>query len=211
MNPVIDSLQREIMLVDTGNLTWRSSSGRCEFIKPIQEYVDVRQWPNYYDYQAENSFFLKKFEEHDVNLGALSVEAKAIYDWLLSWNEFSSAVEGRLGAYENQRPALGPQFPSFVNSRADLPKVAAENVINNNRSLPSHYVFAPFWNFASRDLLLYRNHAMFERLHSLRTSLSQISSALKRGLEDHRLSLSREFDVPAAPVPGWKGRYSRFR
>jgi hypothetical protein len=54
INPIIEALQREVSLLEAENLTWRSSSGRCEFIKIIQEYVDSRQWPNLYDYQAEH-------------------------------------------------------------------------------------------------------------------------------------------------------------
>jgi hypothetical protein len=203
VNPVIESLQREVMLLDSENLTWRASSSRCEYIKLIQEYVDVKQWPNYSDYQLEHRAFLENFAEHDGNLKSLNGEAKGIYDWmLLSWKEYPVIIDECLTAYESARPSMGPQFPSFTNSRPELPKVAAENIINNIQSLPSHYVFAPFWNFASRQLLQYRNHSNFQSLHSLRAMLGQISSALKARLEDHRLFLSREFDVPAAPVPG---------
>jgi hypothetical protein len=202
INPIIDSLQRELMLLEAENLTWRPSSGRCEFIKPIQEYVDVRQWPNYYDYSAEHTLFLKTFKEHDGDLLSLNSRAKAIYDWMISWKDFSSEVELLLGRYEGEKSRAGPQYPSFNNSRPELPKVAAESIINNIQSLPSHYTFAPFWNFASQDLLTLRNHPEFQSLHSLRSRLAEMSSALKARLEEHRLSLSRDFDVPAAPVPG---------
>src|SRR5437016_3870306 len=114
INPVIESLQRELKLLDSENLTWRWSSGRCEFIRLIQEYVDVKQWPNYSDYQAEYTIFLKNFEEHDADLRSVNVEAKKLCDWMLSWNEFSSSIEERLGAYERARPTMGPQFPSFI-------------------------------------------------------------------------------------------------
>jgi len=202
INPIIDSLQRELTSLDTGNLAWRASSGRSEFIKPIQEYVDFGQWPNFSDYQVEHSLFSTTFKQHDEDLRSLNEAAKVIYDWLLSSKEFLSDVEAELSAYESQRPAMGPQFPSFNNSRADLPRVCAENVINNTDNLPPHYLFAPFWNFASKRLLVYRSLPIFESLHFSRAKLGQVSSALKAALEEHRLALSREFDVPAAPVPG---------
>jgi hypothetical protein len=133
INPVIDSLQREGMLLDLGNLTWRPSSGRCEFIKPIQEYVDVRQWPNYYDYRADHTVFVSAFAGHDTALESLNAGAKRIYDWIISWNEFSSEVELMFARYEREKPGTGPQYPSFINSRAELPKVAA--VLNCSQSL----------------------------------------------------------------------------
>jgi hypothetical protein len=202
INPMVDSLQRELSLLEVENLTWRSSSGRCEIIKLIQEYVDPRQWPNYSDFLADNSLFLKTFELHDADVQSLNSQAKKIYDWLLSWDQFSTTVAELLHSYENQRASIGPQAPSFSNSRSDLPKVAAENIINNIPTLPSHYLFAPFWNFASKSFLVFRGLPEFQPLHTSRAELTEISSALKAALEDHRLSLSRKFDVPAAPVPG---------
>lgn len=202
INPIIDSLQHELIFLDVDNLAWRASSGRSEFIKPIQEYVDVTQWPNFYDYKVEHAPFSGTFTRHDEELRSLNGTAKAIYEGLLSSSQFLVDVESQLGAYETQRPTIGPQFPSFNNSRADLPRVAAENVINNVENLPPHYLFAPFWNFASRALLVYRGLPVFESLHSSRVNLRHVSSVLKGALEEHRLSLSREFDVPAAPVPG---------
>jgi hypothetical protein len=202
INPIVDSLQRELSLLAVENLTWRSSSGRCEFIKPIQEYVDVKQWPNLIDFLADNRMFEKFFEAHDVDVNSLNARANDIYRWILSSEQFSSTLSEILKAYESQRGTLGPQAPTFKNRRDDLQKAAAENIVNNVPSLPSHYLFAPFWNFAGNNFLAFRQRSEFQLLHSARGKLSDFSSDLRAQLAQLRLSLSRKFDIPAAPVPG---------
>jgi hypothetical protein len=202
INPIVDSLHRELSLLAVENLTWRSGSGRCEFIKPIQEYVDVRQWPNLIDFLADHPMFEKFFKAHDVDVQSLNARANDVYRWIVSSEQFSSKLAEILQTYESQRGTLGPQAPSFNNSRDDLVRTSAENIINNVPSLPSHYLFAPFWNFASNDLLAFRRHSEFQPLHSVRGKLIDFSSDLRAQLEQLRLSLSRKFDIPAAPVPG---------
>lgn len=202
INPILESLQDELALLEGGNLTWRSGSGRCERIRNIQEYVDSKQWPNYFDFRAEHDHFKKSFEEHDTNLKSLNSRAKELYDSLLSSKIFLETLNIHLDTYEGQRVSIGPHAPSINNSRPEIPRVFAENIINNVGSLPSHYMYSFLWNFKNKELLAYRDGQEFTSLHNAAAAMGQMSSGLKAGLEDHRLSLSRQFDVPAAPVAG---------
>jgi hypothetical protein len=138
---------------------------------------------------------------HDNELLKVNSAAEEVYRGLLARTAFSEEVHRLLESYEN-RSASEPQWPSFNLVREKLVQVAAENVINNVQSLPEHYTYSPFWNFASRELLTFRTLPIFPRLHESQAQLHEISSALRRALEDHRLRLSRKYDVPAAPVPG---------
>ena len=204
INPILESLQDEAALLESGNLTWRSSSNRCERIRNIQEYVDSKQWPNYFDFCAEHEPFKKSFEKHDANLKSLNSVAKEWFNFQLSSKQFSIILlDAHLVAYEKERASIGPQAPSFNNSRGDIPKVFAENIINNVGSLPAHYLYSPLWNFRSNvELLGFRTNPEFTPLHNAIATQRQMSAALKAELEDYRLSLSRQFDVPAAPVTG---------
>ncbi len=204
INPIIDSLQRELTLLDSGNLTWRAHSGRCEMIRTIQEYVDSTQWPNYQDFLGAHprSFFIPGFKQHDSKVGDLNTAAKVLFDRLISWPEFSTWVDAALTTYETRRASLGPQAPSFIHIRDDVRKEVAMHLINNVQTLPSHYVISPFWNFERNSLLTFRNRPEFRDLHRASESLSEISAKVKLALESFRLSLSRDYDVPAAPVPG---------
>ena len=202
INPVLESLQDELSFLDEGNLTWRANSGRCERIRNIQEYVDTKQWPNYFDFCSEHDAFKSSFHKHDNDLKRVNSEAKSLYDFLLSSPLFSQTLAAHLQSYEDQRASIGPQAPSFINSRSDIPKAFWEYVINNTRVLPSHYLYSYLWNFKTAELLAYRNDPKFAPLLQAAGVLGQQSAVLKAELEEHRLSLSRQFDVPAAPVAG---------
>jgi hypothetical protein len=204
INPIIDSLQRELLLLDSGNLTWRPHTGRCAMIRTIQEYVDSTQWPNYQDLLAEHpaALYIEGFKRHDSDLKKLNTVAQELFNLLLSSSQFMVTVDGTLDAYESQKASLGPQAPSLTHTRKDVPKMVAEYVINNAQTLPSHYLISAFWNFASKNLIAFRNLPEFQPLHRSKNSLSEISAKLKQILESYRLSLSRDYDVPAAPVPG---------
>lgn len=204
INPIIDSLASELSLLESGNLTWRSQTGRCEAIRTIQEYVNSTQWANYQDFLAEHphSIFIPGFRQHDSNLEKLNTIAQVLFTKMISWQDFLDSVSAALGVYENQRNSLGPQAPSFIHIREDVPKMVAECLINNTQALPPHYVISAFWNFASNNIIAFRNLPEFQPLHRAKDRLDESSAKLKQALESFRLSLSRTYDVPAAPVPG---------
>jgi hypothetical protein len=201
LNPVIELLQREIELLERGNLTWRFTSKSCEFIRVLQEYVDSTQWPNYYDFLAEHAVFVKAFKQHDEHLEKVNSTATQTYDWLLSLHDFSETVQ-KLASQYNDQP-MSRTFPgASMGSQDDLEKYCAEYLINNLRELPSHYSLSGFWNSSNAPLLTFRKLTQFKALEKTAEQLLQSSGKLKHALESRRLSLSREFDVPAAPVPG---------
>ena|SRR6266436_4006110 len=204
INPIIDSLQRELSLLDSGNLTWRPHTGRCEMIRTIQEYVDSTQWPNYKDFLAEHpkSVFIPGFQQHDENLRKLNTVAQELFNLILSSSQFLVSVEAALDTYESQRASLGPQAPLLTHTRKDVPRLAAEYLINNAQTLPSHYTISEFWNSFGKSLLAFRNLPEFQPLHRSKDGLNEVSEKLKQALEAYRLALSRDYDVPAAPVPG---------
>src|SRR5271154_2047337 len=92
INPVVDSLDRELRILDTENLSWRSNLGRCEFVHSIKEYVEVGQWPNFQDFQTEHPIFLETFGQHDSDLKSVNDRAKHVFDWLVSRPEFSTVI-----------------------------------------------------------------------------------------------------------------------
>jgi hypothetical protein len=204
LNPIIDSLQRELSLLDSGNLTWRPQTGRCEMIRIIQEYVDPAQWPNYQDFLAEhpNSVFVPGFKQHDSELEKLNTVAQIIFSQLTSSNEFLESVKEALNRYESLRDSLGPQTPVLTHTHGDVPRMAAEYLINNAQSLPSHYLISAFWNSVGKNLLAFRSLSVFEPLHRSKDRVSEASAKLKLVSESYRLNLSRSYDVPAAPVSG---------
>jgi hypothetical protein len=204
INPIIDSLQRELSFLESGNLSWRSRTNKCEFLRTIQEYVESTQWPNFQDFMAEHkaSAFIPGFKQHDSTLERLNTAAREVFVWLINSKTFLDSFDTALAQYESQKASLGPQAQSLVDMKTMVRDEAAEHVINNTSMLPSHYVISSFWNSSGRNLLLLRNIPEFQPLHHSRNSLLGNSARLKTVLESYRLSLSRKYDVPAAPVPG---------
>ena len=204
INPVIDSLGRELSLLNSANLTWRVRTGQSEIIKTIQEYVDPGQWPNYQVFVVEykNSLLLPGFKQHDSNLEAVNTAAKNVYLWLINTNMFIEMFEASLKQYEGQRSSLGPAAQSLVDMKQSVREEVAQHVINSVPTLPSHYVISSFWNFSGKNFLALRTAPEFQPLHRSTEKLLETSAKLKQALEAFRLTLSREYDVPAAPVPG---------
>ena len=204
INPMINGLQREQLLLDSGSLTWRPHTGQCELIRTAQEYVDSAQWPNYQDFVAEHpkSPIVPAIANHDSILKELNSLAGRLFNWMLSDRSFLEAADRAYQEYEEMREHLGPQAPILIHTRSDIPKMIAEYVINNVQTLPSHYVISALWNSTGKNLLSFRDQQHFTALLRSKDSLAEISAKLKRMLEDFRLQLSREFDVPAAPVAG---------
>jgi len=203
INPIIGSLEREISLLDSGNLTWRAYSRRCEMIKAIQQYVDSTQWPNYEDFVAEHAEFATKFKHHDSDVDSLNNVAHALFDRLLSFPTFSVLFRAAMESYETRRASLGPRAQSLADMGEGVQEEAVQHLINNVQELPSHYIISPFWNSEGRGRLAsLRSDATFLPLIQSKDSVLRHSANLKQELENHRLALSREYDVPAAPVPG---------
>lgn len=191
-------------MLNSENLTWRFRTNRCEIIRTTQEYVDPEQWPNYQIFLAEYkaSPVIQGFRQHDSNVEQVNTAAKEVFLWLINSNTFSNMFESALKQYEAQRASMGFPAQSLIDSKQDVLKEVAQHIINNVSNLPSHYVISAFWNSTGRTLLSVRTAHEFRPLHQSMDGLLKNSSKLKKWLEAFRLALSRDYDIPAAPVPG---------
>jgi hypothetical protein len=206
INPIVECLQRELELLETGNLSWRYYSQRCEFIRPILEYVDGAQWPNYSDFLEENLGFKDRFQLHDVRLEALNNSASALFSALISNPQFLQLVDSSFQAYEEARKG-DPLASDLTQMKQDLFKAAAEYLINNYRSLPAHYNLAKFWSVASHGMHGFRiSSNLFGPVQEQALVLKDESHKLSSDLEHDRLGFARTFDIPAAPLPDYLQR-----
>jgi len=206
INPIVEGLQRELELLDSGNLSWRFYSHRCEFIRPVGEYVDGNQEPNYSDFLVENTKYRQRFKSHDSNLDAVNNSASALFGALISNPQFLEAVESSFRAYEKARQR-DPLAPDLSSTRNDDTKYAAEYLINNYRDLPSHYSLAKFWKAASDAMHLFRSSSgLFGPVQENTRILKRESERLASDLESLRRDFSRRFDLPAAPIPDYLQR-----
>ena len=201
MNPLIESLRRETRLLGEGNLSWRAYSKRCEYIRPIPEYIESSQWPNYVDFLADqvNAGFRERFERHDHQVCDVESTASRFFIGLTDSDEFQKQVEDALQKY--LAAARGnPQYPDLGTIR-DLARVVAENLINRADHLPPHYMTHKFWEDYRGRFSHYHNPPSFQELDQAAIALHESSKNLLSDLEGHRRDLCVTYDIPAAPIP----------
>jgi len=201
MNPLIESLGREIRLLSEGNLSWRSYSRRCEYIRPIREYIESSQWPNYEDFIGDqlNARFREHLTRHDHQVSEVESAAARLFIGLTDSNEFQKQVEDSLERYVSAARAK-PQYPD-LGTTSDLAKVVAEYLINRTSVLPGHYMTHNFWEDYRGHFEHYHNPPSFQELDQAAAALNDTSKGLLADLEDHRHYFCVTYDIPAAPIP----------
>ena len=204
LNPVMDGLRRELLLLQSRNLTWRAYSSGFEYLQPIEEYVDASQLPNLEDFLDDpaNPGFAERFRQHNEGLVELENSVTRYVERLTNWPPFSKEVHE---AYRNYtaEPQGSDLLVSTMNSQT-LARFVAEYLINNVGDLQQHYLLHGFWT-QNRD----RFRALLDtaELSNERELLAQstgrflqVSSALFSHLKEHRRYLCMAFDIPAAPL-----------
>jgi hypothetical protein len=202
LNPVIDSLRRETELLKIGNLSWRAHSRRCEYIRPTSELIDASQQPNLEDFLAEHPAFGDRFVQHDAALASLEHAATEYVQGLLKASSFQERVNRCLENYDAQLP-FNPAYPDLLDRRNEVPEYVAEFIVNNSSSLPRHYAMYSFWKEYAKvfqDDFGGFTEAAHDNLTHKTQELLGISDQLRIDLEALRLTLVREYDIPAAPI-----------
>lgn len=202
LNPVIDSLRRETELLRSGNLSWRVHSRRCEYIRPIAELIDSNQQPNLEDFLAEHPTFTDRFTQHDSALAGLEQATTESVQLLLNAPNFQEQVRKSLENYEAMLP-FNPTHPDLRDLPGKIAEYIAEFIANNSRSLPRHYTLYAFWKEYAEGFQHYSAGFVETKHHNVRgkaQELLAISEQLRVDLEALRLTLVREYDIPAAPI-----------
>ncbi len=202
LNPVIDSLRRETELLKSRNLSWRVHSRRCEYIRPIAELIDASQQPNLEDFLAEHPTFADRFTQHDSALAGLEKATTESVQALLRASNFQEQVNRCVANYEALLPH-NPTYPDLLEVRGKIAEYVAEFIANNSRSLPRHYTLYAFWKEYAEGFQQYSAGFDETKQHDLRgktQELLAISEQLRVDLEALRLTLVREYDIPAAPI-----------
>ena len=209
LNPLIENLGREVLLLSKGYLSWRFYSRKCEFIHPICDYIGISQRPNFEDFIADplNPGFREKFEGHDRALTELESSATRFWDGLMRSSLFLKQMEDSLEEYESNAGA-NPLYPYNESMRESLPRAVAEFLVNRIDVLPTHYMTHKFWeeyrsrfDLSAEEFEAYGQRQSFQALVQARAALKDSSQMLLHDLESHRQLLCRAYDIPAAPIP----------
>jgi hypothetical protein len=200
-NPLIESLELELALIEKRNWTFSFRPRVLELIRPLNRYVETRAWPNYEQLLQLDPQLSAKISEHDHEVNDLLNAVARVYDVLMTSQEFYDQCESLLTAenvaeigYPNQQAIFGAYDP------ADYRSLIAQYVINNSGELPSYYSSARFWNHHRQELLGSLNFRLasktYESARDHGKRLAEISRDLVDRLKLLRGELSRRFDVP---------------
>lgn len=219
LNPVIDSLRREVELLKAGNLSWRVHSRRCEYIRPITELIDANHQPNLEDFLAEHPTIGDRFAKHDSALASVERSVTEYVQGLLNAFDFQERVSKCIDDYESRLRLSNPTCPDLRDLPGRVADYVAEFLANNSRSLPRHYTMHVFWKAYSGEFQDYFS-GFSETIHynvrGKTQDLLSLAEQLRIDLESLRLTLVREYDIPAAPIQPPNNNYqenafSRFK
>ncbi len=198
MNPLIDAMRSEAHLLERSNLSWRYYSRHAEYIRTVNRCIEPHNFPNLEDFLADNPQFDQKFKRHDEALHTAEDKAAAFFDAVISAPVFINQVNDALQQYDSMLNTSQPYGPAAGSLRLNLSSYIAEYLVNNIDSLPSTYETHRFWQLFGQSFQEHKNGPSFRALQGAIEELRQASLDLQHDLENQRLHLCREFDVPAA-------------
>ncbi|SRR5579859_111046 len=209
LNPAIEALRRELVLLNKGNLTWRFYSKKCEYIRPFAEYIEGTQLPNFEDFLADalNAGFKPRIDAHDGAVVKIEADAARFFDGLMQSPLFLKEIASALDEYKSAVREK-PQYPDADSIGRDLSKYVAEYLINRTDFLPDHYLTHKFWaefrkkfDLSAMDFEPYQQRESFQALKRSSDVLKRISEDFLAASEKHRYWLCSTYDIPAAPIP----------
>lgn len=201
LNPLIDSVGREVAFLEEGNLTWRNFSRHCEHIGPIAGYVEKDQLPVYEDFLAgDEAGFKKRFDEHDRKLAATETAAADAYRVLIQPEAFQKQIEQSLEEFESRVSSGEPGYrESLIPTAESLARAIAELLVNRADELPYHHSTQKFWHDYREQFQRFRKDPAFGALNRAATAFKESSRLLRDELVSHRLYLCRSYEIPSEP------------
>lgn len=199
INLLIEALRIEKNFLKDHNWTWRYSSGKLEFIHPVQRYLDYASLPNFEDFLRANPKFQKLFDRHDQLLEKLDKECRQALQSLNTSQLFRENVQRLLSEYITS--GTGEGYPGGAVPEKDFHKLIAQYIINNIKEFPGHYTIWKFWGRFGEDLLEFRTGEVFQRLDETGEYMEHHDEMLIKKLEDLRFEFCQKYDIPAAPLP----------
>ncbi len=201
INALLQALPIEMSFLERGNATWRFYNGRPEYLRPIEGYLTPQARFILRDFRQANPDAGKLLTRHNELIEKLVTAATDAHEALMKREDFVNRVRDRLATFMEAEPK--PDHPRGAIPETDFPKLAAERVVNAVKELPSHHTDAKFWDHYGAEFLGFARGPEFERVHAACDALLEHDRKLYEWLGKKSFQLCEEYDVPAAPFPGW--------
>jgi len=139
---------------------------------------------------------------HDAALHRLAAVCNIAFRRLLEVGDFTAAVI-EADAMATQKGISIEQTRGAVPAE-EWPRLLAEYVINNVRTLPEHYTTATYWRHAAPIILRVRDAASlrqeFDKLDRIGEEVLQAAENAEKTLVAVRLDYTRRFGLPPVPL-----------
>lgn len=203
INPILQGIRREKVLLTQKNWSWRYITGSFEYLWPIEYLLDASYRDNlsaFCDWYGEAS---RAIRAHDSKLSELAALCNIAFRRLFETSNFPAAVQeaNTLAA----KKGIDLEGARGAVPADQWPRLIGEYLINNVRTLPEHYTTAPFWKEAGEIVLRVRNSKdlrdQFGALERAGTELMQAAESAEHALLSIRQTYTRQFGIPPVPLP----------
>lgn len=196
INPLLESLRAETVLLSKKSVTWRYSAGDLEFVVSTRDLISPSGRPNYDDLLRGYPGLRPQMDARDKKVGALAQAAHDCWKYLTHHSSIRQTVEQHLKQWREE----GNPYPGGAIPEEEFWLLIAELVMNSAADLPFHYTTRPFWFRFQQNFLTFRTGHQFFQLEKSITELKRSDAALIDALDQARSELCEEYDVPAAPI-----------
>jgi hypothetical protein len=201
INPLIESLESEFALAVKRNWTWRFRPPSLELIRPARRYLEYSAAASLEQICQLAPETGAMIQSHDDSVDLVFKSAAGLHNALTSAPAFIGLCDAlwapstlaATGIHDIQE-IFGGYVPE---ERYDL---IAQYLVNNSAELPGYYATSKFWNRHRTTLMEtfdrpeIRPH--FDSLGQAGQRLEAATQGVLRRLQDLRLKLSLEHDVP---------------
>jgi hypothetical protein len=204
VNPLLQSLELEVTLIEKRNWTWTFRPAGFELIRPVKRYIDYQTWANLDQMIELMPNIATAIKTHDESVAALLHAATSLGEALLLSPEFNRLCQSLLSSAELQRIGVSDRSELFgAYPPEEHLQLLAQHVINNSGEQPSYYATSKLWNKHREKLLgSLKLDGICQPYNDLLESATMMKSGsefLAHLLQTLRLDLSMSFDVPYVP------------
>jgi hypothetical protein len=214
---LLESLKDERSRLLHFNWTFQFRPAALESVRPAKQYVPTNAQANFEQFLAFYDTVSKNVDEHDRFVDALTESCRKLHETLVNrsplpnlYRELTSEHSLRAAMEKHGRARrlsgqnwthanlLSEIFGGYPSS--DHISVLAQYIVNNTGDLADHITTAPFWNEYRETLLTALQSPEARKQYTETTAvgshLMKTSDVLTNELQEIRLKLSIEYDVP---------------
>lgn len=201
INPLVDALVGESVLLTSRDWTWRFRPAGLESIREVRQYLGHRTWANLEQLCELYPDLETQILQHDESVAELERAVYRLYDALVKDGGFVALCHSLLAPESLAQIGVGSPTDLFgAYPSEDWLKLLAQYTVNNTMLLGSHNSTSKLWNpHGARFRASLESPAMapwYAEATAAVTKLQKTDSELVQSLKGLRRELSLDYDEP---------------